>query len=273
MGVARYRILSETDALTVNGKFFKALRLGVLVYILLMVAGHTWLSRARTTDWDVPLQVGVYPINGDGSARSARYIDDLTSESFRAVADFLDRQSSRYGVILETPVEMVLGEPVLERPPAAPRDANVFSVVLWSLHLRYWSWRNGHGIAPDPDIKVFVLFYDPEALPRLPHSLGLEKGLVGVVHAFATRRMAAPNDFVLAHELLHTLGATDKYDPANNRPLHPDGYAEPDRRPLHPQRRAEIMGGRIPIGPDRAAAPAGLFQASVGPATALEIGW
>ena len=49
---------------------------------------------------------------------------------------------------------------------------------------------------------------------------------------------------VIAHEILHTLGASDKYDLATLAPLYPGGYAEPERDPLYPQSFAEIMAGR-----------------------------
>ena len=78
---------------------------------------------------------------------------------------------------------------------------------------------------------------------------------------------------MIAHELLHTLGASDKYDLSNGLPIHPAGYADPDKRPRYPQDRAEIMGGRIPLSPGRAAIPRGLNQTVIGPVTASEIGW
>lgn len=81
------------------------------------------------------------------------------------------------------------------------------------------------------------------------------------------------NNVVLAHELLHTLGATDKYDPATSQPLFPQGHAEPDATPRHPQRLAEIMAGRIAVSDDEAEMPASLAQAVVGTETAQEINW
>ncbi len=54
---------------------------------------------------------------------------------------------------------------------------------------------------------------DPERTTAVPHSLGLQAGLLGVVYAFADETLDAPNNVVIAHEVLHTLGATDKYDP------------------------------------------------------------
>jgi hypothetical protein len=95
--------------------------------------------------------------------------------------------------------------------------------------------------------------------------------MIGVVHAFASRSQAAQNNVVIAHELLHTLGATDKYDPASNLPLHPEGYAEPDRRPLLPQTLAEIMAGRTPLSASEALMPDSVFDTVIGPATANEI--
>ena len=62
-----------------------------------------------------------------------------------------------------------------------------------------------------PDIRLFVIYYDPKTTETLQHSLGLEKGMIGVVNALASESMAGWNNVVVAHELLHTVGATDKY--------------------------------------------------------------
>jgi len=85
--------------------------------------------------------------------------------------------------------------------------------------------------------------------------------------------MAPQNNVVIAHELLHTLGATDKYDPGSNQPRFPDGYAEPGRQPRLPQEYAEIMAGRTPLSATQSVTPDGLEHARVGPATAAEIRW
>ena len=121
-------------------------------------------------------------------------------------------------------------------------------------------------------VRLFVLYHPPQFNQALPHSHGLQKGLLGVVHVFASDTQRAQNNFVIAHELLHTLGATDKYD-ANGRPLNPIGLADPNMQPPYPQYKAEIMGGRIAISAERAEMPKGLEEAVVGYATAAEIGW
>ena len=77
----------------------------------------------------------------------------------------------------------------------------------------------------------------------------------------------------MAHEMLHTLGATDKYDPVNDAPRFPDGYGNPGQLPLYPQMFAELMAGRRMLSPNRWEQPDSLDQVVVGPATALEIRW
>jgi hypothetical protein len=120
---------------------------------------------------------------------------------------------------------------------------------------------------------MFVLYHDPSTLQSVPDSHGMQKGLIGVVHTFALKSMAGSNSIVIAHELLHTLGATDKYDPNNGTPLFPSGFAEPDRNPLYPQEKAEIMAGRRALSAQDAQMPPALGAVVVGPATAAEIRW
>ncbi|MEI2420481.1 hypothetical protein V6O07_09410, partial [Arthrospira platensis SPKY2] len=83
----------------------------------------------------------------------------------------------------------------------------------------------------------------------MQHSLGLQKGLIGLVNGYAGEEHAGRNNLVAAHELLHTLGATDKYDMDTLEPIWPDGYADPTQFPLYPQTRAEIMSGRLQVSP------------------------
>jgi len=120
---------------------------------------------------------------------------------------------------------------------------------------------------------MFLLYHDPATLQSVPDSHGMQKGLIGVVHAFALASMAGSNNIVVTHELLHTLGATDKYDPSNGAPLFPTGFAEPDRKPLYPQEKAEIMAGRRALSAEDFQMPATLSAVVVGPATAAEIRW
>src|SRR5262245_21367658 len=101
----------------------------------------------------------------------------------------------------------------------------------------------------------------------------MQKGLVGLVHAYAARGMAASNNIVIAHETLHTVGATDKYQRGSGTPIFPGGFAEPDRKPRYPQRYAEIMAGQRAISEREQEMPDSLNDVIVGDVTAAEIGW
>jgi len=74
-------------------------------------------------------------------------------------------------------------------------------------------------------------------------------------------------------EILHAVGADDKYDPATGLPRYPEGYVDPGREPLYPQRRAEIMAGKIPVASGRAVQADALAETAIGVLTASEIGW
>lgn len=179
----------------------------------------------------------------------------------------------KYSVAMTPPVDVAVAKAVAAKPPPAPIGGSALQAIAWSLRFRYWAWWNDTWKGAAPHVRVFVTYHDPAITQRVPHSTGLAKGMLGAVNAFASSAQEGENNVVIAHELMHTLGATDQYDPATNHPLHPAGYAEPDRNPLHPQRRAEIMGGRIALSETTAEMPASLKQVVVGQVTAHEIGW
>ena len=165
---------------------------------------------------------------------------------------------------LRSPVEVYLAPRVDALPPEPPRDAGVLAIMSWSLQLRFWAWRNDSYSGPKAHARMFVKYFAPAPNLSLAHSIGLREGLTGVVNAFASDEMAGGNQVVIAHELLHTFGATDKYHPVTNQPLFPDGYAEPNANPPLPQSKAEIMAGRIPIEQTRAVMPRGLEDTVIG---------
>ncbi len=258
----------------VSRRLFRQLRILALLFILLVVAVDAWLAKARTTDWNDPLWVVIYPINGDSRSSTSAYIGNLTDDSFQPIRDYITREAGRYGLPGKGLVDIRLGPQIHEIPPLPPAGRNIFSVALWSLQLRYWVMRTGWRYdGPPADIRIFVKFYDDRWRSHLAHSLGLQKGLVGVVNAFASRAYAQRTNVVITHELLHTLGATDKYNLNSNQPAYPAGYAEPDRRPLYPQSVAEIMGGRIPESDSRSVMPESLHDTVIGSITAREIRW
>jgi len=255
------------------GGTFRQLRILILLLVLLALALSTWRESYRSTRWREPLYVAIYPIAADDSLVTRSYVAGLDAERFKPIDRFFAREALRHHLHTVEPVRTRLRTELKERPPERAANAGVLATAMWSLRLRHWAWQaSGH--VPEPeDIRLFVLFHDPAITPMVPHSLGLTKGLIGVVYAFAAAEMNGSNDVVMAHEMLHTLGATDKYDPANDAPRFPDGYGDPRQVPLYPQAFAEVMAGRRMISPDRWEQPDSLDQVVIGPATALEIRW
>lgn len=252
---------------------FKFLRIAILLLILATVAQEAWLSRSRAVSWQDPLRVAIYPINGDGSPAAAAYVQGLGPNAFSSIEAFFDEEAKRHGLTIRRPVAIAVAPPVAALPPQPPRGGSALENIAWSLKMRWWVWRNDALPGAKPQVRLFVMFFDPASHDHLPHSVGVQRGMVGLINAFATNGMSGSNAVVIAHELLHTLGATDKYEPGSNLPRFPDGYAEPERSPLHPQTFAEIMGGRIPVSESRADIPESLGLTLIGPATANEIGW
>ncbi|MCL5061381.1 MAG: hypothetical protein M1449_13535 [Candidatus Thermoplasmatota archaeon] len=250
---------------------FRRLRILLLLGALAAAAGLTWLEQSIVRAWRAPLDVAVIPVNGDGSPEAAEAIRALRAGDFDEINVFLERESARYGVKQSPAMRVTLLPELKENPPAPPRDGSVLKTVLWSLQLRWWVYRQSGELLPQlGKVKLFVLYHAPQDGVALAHSLGLQKGLIGVVHAFADPRQASQNNIVIAHELLHTLGATDKYD-AVGRPIYPQGYAEPELPQLMPRREAEIMAGRLVDAAGRLMMPPSLEQCVIGAMTAHEI--
>jgi hypothetical protein len=208
------------------------IRVSILLVLLLLAAATTWYDRVSTTSWRRPLWIGIYPLNADQSAASERYLSLLGPEDFGDIERFFAQQAHRYGVSLERPVHVELYGSPTEPPPLLAAGSNPLSTVWWSLRLRWYALRAARASRPQPQIRVFVLYHDPARTPSVPHSLGLEKGLIGVVYAFADPHATRSNAIVIAHEVMHTLGATDKYDPESDAPRFPEGFADPGQQPL-----------------------------------------
>ena len=241
--------------------------------ILVVVALTTWQERYLSTRWHIPLYVSIYPIAADDSPVTRAYLDSLDADRFKPIDQFFTREAERYHLDTSEPIKTRLRNPLQARPPQREPNAGVLSTVLWSLKLRYWAWRNSGHVHEPEDIRIFVLYHDPALTPTVPHSLGLTKGLIGVVYAFAAPEMSGENNVIIAHELLHTVGATDKYNLSNDSPRFPDGYGDPEQVPLYPQLSAELMAGRRVLSPDKWQQPTSLGEVVIGPATALEIRW
>lgn len=250
---------------------WRKLRVVILLLVLATVIQQAWLEK-NDLDWKNNFYVALYPVNADGSTKVRDYLSTLRREDFEQIAEYFAEEAARYKLGMRRPIELQLGAQVNDIPPAPPKNG-MLSTIMWSLEFKYFAWQHSPKVNVKPAIRLYLLYYDPATHPKLSHSTALNKGRIGRVNLFGDSDYAKQNLVIVAHELLHTLNATDKYDLSSTLPIYPDGYAEPNIEPLHPQNFAELMGGRIPISEDKAEIPKSLKLTSIGEKTAREIGW
>jgi len=253
---------------------FRWLRITILIILTSIAFGLTYAPFWRLRQWTSTIQVNVYPIAAEQNESVRRYIKFLEVSDFHAVADFIQTEANRYGLPLNQVMELRLGQEIEELPPSSPgSNSSIWNAIVWSLKLRYWAFRTLRKIDDTSgDIDLFVLYYEANPGRSLEHSIGLQKGAIAVVHAFASPTTTASNNVVIAHELLHTFGGSDKYN-EQGFPNYPEGFAEPEQEPRYPQTGAEIMGGPIPLSENNGRMPSDLSECLIGLDTAAEIAW
>ena len=254
---------------------WRNVRIAFLLLILGVAAWSNWYDRLSTTDWDETLYIGVFPVDEAENPVARDYIERLSANHIADIEKFLNEEARGYGIGIARPVSVELYPPVAERPPERAANSNVLQNMWWSLKLRMYARRAVARVRQAAPAGTHLRAFTTTLAfsQAVPHSVGMQKGLVGVVHAFAAAGMTRTNNVVIAHEILHTLGASDKYDPDTLAPLYPIGYAEPDRTPRFPQSFTEIMAGRYPVDARTFEMPESLDQVVVGDSTALEIRW
>ena len=241
--------------------------LSILVYVITDQATAQYYARS----WKNTLYVVIYPINGDGTQTSQQIIDTLTEKKFAPLEQFIAQQAQQYKIQLHLPIKIKLASQVGKPPPLPKINAGIFSAILWSLKMRWWAWYE-NTYPNRKDIRLFIEYYANET-PDSHISVGLAKGMIALIKNYANKDLMQRNNIIIVHEMLHTLGATDKYNPLTLQPYYPQGYANPSLQPEQKQQKCEIMGGRIPYSANFAVIPNSLKQCLIGPMTAKEIGW
>ena len=253
---------------------FKLMRIVLLLSVLLGIVASTWITERRMASWDRPILVTVHPIAADDEPGTLRFARSIDTESFREVNRFFGSQSRPYGFEVTPAFRFQVAPVSQDVPPAIPGQFDFAAIGWWSLRMRWWSWmREARDGLIQPDIQMFLLFHSAGADTEIGISVGMRKGRYGIVKAYASESAQSRNLVVFTHELMHVLGATDKYILSTGEPIFPHGFANPDQQPLFPQRRAEIMGGRIPLSAYSSVMPASLEQCKIGRSTAEEIGF
>jgi len=254
-------------------KIFKMTRIGLLVLVFFAVAVYTAWTNSRIADWEKTLDVVIYTINGDQSDQAEEFISTLDTEYFRSIETFMMEEAARYEFKLEKPVTIHLAPEIRTLPPEPPKKRNPFFVMWWSLKMRYWAFRH-NTYENSLDIRVYVIYKTIEnTVQQMEVSVGLRKGLMGIVNTSPDSKAQDYTNIVITHEILHTLGAKDKYDYTTLIPNHPDGYADSEKKPLYPQNYGEIMAVRIPKSQNSFSMPKSLDNVMIGEKTCMEIKW
>ncbi|NBB93749.1 MAG: hypothetical protein GVY32_11340 [Gammaproteobacteria bacterium] len=250
----------------------KQLRVLILLLLLLPLVIVAFWERDPRPEWTDTLTVGVYPYNADDSPEVRRHLEMIDSDHFDPVEAWLTEQAARYRLPLDRPFEIRLGHRLAQAPPLPPRAGSYWQRLKWAVNLRWWHWRLATGEL-EPDIVLVARYSTVDGQHLDLHSIGMSSPRLGLVSLSVSERLGGLNHVMLAHELLHTVNAPDLYDSATGLPQFPNGYAAPNETPLYPQPAAEIMAGRIPVGPESARQARSLAQCLIGQRTARDIGW
>lgn len=254
---------------------FRRVRVLLWLTALLVAAGYSYSvrrERGQRRAWDRTLAVRVVLLAEEPTSPEAA----LLAASLPALAGRLAEEAERHRGPGPAPFSFTAQGPVAWKDPLplGPAGDSLLirvrhALVLWST-LRRIDGAAGPFEGP-ADARIYVLL-EAAAVgrPGFAEGAGTLGGEVGLV-----RTSVAGGDTSLAlaaigHELLHCLGASDKYDAAGHA-REPEGLVEPDRGGA--QRFAEWMVGEVPLGPGRGRLPDSLSELAVGGVTAREIGW
>ena len=253
------------------------MRVGVLLTILAVVLVWAWRdtrSRRGRNEWRRPLSVAIVLVR-------LGPLDDAAVSAFRlrvaALEARLAVERRRYDPGSERPFAFTFVGPV-DAGEGPPRNAG--GGVLDSARETWALWRWTSGIngpaaldAGAYDSRIYVAARAPVSEERaVVEGESEQGGRIGAVEVELDPSMVDLALFVTAHELFHTLGATDKYDEAGGTLL-PGGLADPTRVPPFPQAFAEVMARNRPVLPGVEVPPETLDELAVGPETAREVGW
>jgi hypothetical protein len=257
-----------------RSRFYYA-RIAVLSAVLVVVvayAVHDVRSRRARKAWDHTLAVAVIIIRNGA-------VDDDSIAALRdrapALAARLESELHRYAPGAPAPfVFTVFGAAHVQPAPALSGDGLIaLASHAWDLH-RWTSDVDARAnvAAGAYDSRIYVTVQPPTSKKHMIEGSSEQGGRVGVVTVDLDALTVDYALSVVAHELFHTLDATDEYDDVGRAKI-PDGLAEPDLVPRFPQRLVEVMTRGRPTSPTDEKTLDTIDELGVGPTTAREIGW
>lgn len=251
-----------------------------VTFLLLVLAGvvlwatNDWYQRRVRKHWQAPLRVALVLVEREKVPEAT--LVKLESRVFdleRRLRQEFERHSGR----AMDPFSIIVKGPVLaDSDPPRVGEQDLLGLARHALAV--WRWTR----TVDQAAQVEWRGYDSRIYlvvrPAQEHESAFvegeseDGGRIGFATADIDESMLDFALFVSAHELFHTLGATDKYD-ASGRAAYPDGFADPEQQPLYPQPGAELMARNLALSPTSERPPESLSELWVGPKTARELGW
>lgn len=263
------------EAARARVKTRKRLRIFALLVVLACVALYAirdYRSRIARNNWDHTLEIAIVLVD-DGTVD--RVAVEMLRQRSQALADRLTLEAHRYAPDIPAPFHFTVKGPVLgAKAPPPPPSPSFFSNMQYAWSLSRYTGAIDTLATLDADAydsRIYVSLRNGNR-GNAVEGASQANGRVGTVDVELDRGMVDTALFVIAHELFHTLGATDKYDDKGHCVV-PDGLAEPDRAPLYPQAFAELMARNRAVGLGEESVPVSLDELAVGLTTAREIRW
>lgn len=270
----------ERDTPKGRGTFFRV-RVALLLFVLFCVVAYAVRdvrSRRARNDWQKTVDVALVLVE----VRGTTPVEPAAVEALRGRTKALEARLAlelrrhRPGSALEPFHFRIFGPVTADAPPPAPKGDGPIDLAEQAFALRRWlrDVDPRAGVDPDHhDTRVYLSVRRPASAERMQiEGMSEAGGRVGTVEVELDASMADLALFVATHELMHTLGATDKYDASGNARA-PEGLADPAKVPLYPQAFAEIMTRARPLSPTSGVVPESIEELAVGRETAREIGW
>ena len=227
---------------------------------------------------DSPILHQLNALPGPSVSSASTASKDRVGRSLHDIGPWFNEERSRYGGVDRAYLQVTIKGPWGRRaePPALalPDDP------LWKIAAQSWRYARyfpglalDHGVdLDDYAVHVFVLYTDRQG-DVASESRGSREARLAVPYISLQEQNPGYAVVTVAHELAHTLGAVDLYDPDSALAEFPRGFIDPWQAPLYPQPYAELMSVDRPVAPASEVEASSLHQVRIGYATAAHMGW